>query len=178
MDKNDRDYCLQFVGLKEGKHHFEYDINNTFFDDFDYQEFEKSDVKADVFLIKKNTHLELDIQIEGIVNVSCDLTLENFDLPIQNTVSLVVKFGDHFEEVDEHLITIPSGSHELDIKQYIYECIVLAVPQKKIHPGVEDGTLDSEILDRLNEMSTDKEIKEKEDNIDPRWDKLKNLLKD
>lgn len=177
MSKVDRDYCLQFIGLKEGKHHFEYKINNTFFDDFDYHEFQNCEIQAGVVLTKKATHLELDIQIRGFVNIECDLTLEYFDLPVENAVSIVVKFGDAFEEIDENLIVIPAGSHEIDIKQYLYECIVLAIPQKRIHPGVEDGTLDSEILDKLNDLSTNKEIKE-EENIDPRWDKLKKLLKD
>ena len=62
--------------------------------------------------------------------------------------------------------------------QYIYELIVLAVPSKRIHPGVEDGSLQSDVLDKLEELSPkEKEIKEEED-IDPRWNKLKNLLND
>ena len=175
MENNDREYCLQFVGLKEGKHHFEYKIDKTFFEDFNYDEFQSADIQSNIVLVKKNTHLELDIAIKGSIHVSCDLTLEYFDLPIANAVSLVVKFGSQFEEVDENLITIPTGSHEVNIKQYIYECIVLGIPQKKIHPGVADGTLNSEILDKLNDLKTTKNI-EKDNNTDPRWDKLKELL--
>jgi uncharacterized metal-binding protein YceD (DUF177 family) len=57
--------------------------------------------------------------------------------------------------------------------------IVLSVPHKRIHPGVKDGTLQTEALQKLNELQV-KEIKEekKEDDIDPRWDKLKQLLTD
>ncbi|NJX17426.1 DUF177 domain-containing protein, partial [Tamlana crocina] len=62
--------------------------------------------------------------------------------------------------------------------QYIYELIVLAVPSKRVHPGVLDGTLKSEVLEKLDELSPrEKEIKAEED-IDPRWEKLKNLLND
>jgi len=175
MENDNKEYCLQFVGLKEGKHHFEFNIDNTFFKDFNYDEFQGADIMSNVVLVKKNTHLELDISIGGTVNVSCDLTLEHFDLPISNAVSIVVKFGNQFEEVDENLITIPAGSHEIDCRQYVYECIVLAIPQKKIHPGVADGTLDSEILNKLNDLKTTKDI-EDDNNTDPRWDKLKELL--
>lgn len=175
MENNDRDYRLKFVGLKEGKHHFEYKIDKTFFEEFNYDEFQNADIEVNVVLTKKNTHLELDISNKGTINVSCDLTLEHFDLPINNAVSLVVKFGAQFEEVDENLITIPTGSHEIDIQQYIYECIVLGIPQKKIHPGVADGTLDSEILDKLNDLKANKNIEENNE-TDPRWDKLKELL--
>jgi uncharacterized metal-binding protein YceD (DUF177 family) len=57
--------------------------------------------------------------------------------------------------------------------------IVLSVPHKRIHPGVKDGSLQTEALQKLNELQV-KEIKEekKEDDIDPRWDKLKQLLTD
>jgi uncharacterized metal-binding protein YceD (DUF177 family) len=49
--------------------------------------------------------------------------------------------------------------------------IVLSMPIKKVHPGIEDGTLDSGMLKKLKEF-TDKEQKE---SIDPRWEKLKEL---
>jgi uncharacterized metal-binding protein YceD (DUF177 family) len=177
MQTKFEDFAIKFVGLKEGLHHFEYHIDNAFFDEFEYKEFQHSDVQADVHLNKKNTQLEFDFHIKGIVKVECDLTLEPFDLPIENTLSILVKFGDEFEEVDEKLVIIPRGDFEFQVEQYLYECVLLALPSKRIHPGVENGSLDSEILDRLNHHSVNKDNK-KEDKIDPRWDKLKNLLKD
>ncbi len=56
------------------------------------------------------------------------------------------------------------------------------MPLRRIHPGVEDGTLKSDILDKLEELSPkafDEEEETPEDNdIDPRWDTLKKLLTD
>lgn len=173
---NLEDFAIHFTGLKLGEHRFEYKIDNTFFDEFDYQEFQESDIQADVTLNKKNTHLEFDIHIQGKVKVECDITLEDFNLSIENALSIVVKFGDDYREVDEKLTIIPSGQHEFQIEQYIYECVVLALPSKKIHPGVEDGTLDSEILDKLNHHSVDREEDTENKETDPRWDKLKKLL--
>jgi hypothetical protein len=74
------------------------------------------------------------------------------------------------------------SEENLDVgKQYIYEMIALSVPLRRVHPGVKDGSLNSEALTKLNEL-TIKELKEdkeeKEENIDPRWDKLKQLLTD
>jgi hypothetical protein len=46
------------LGLKVGKHHFEYQISNAFFEVFDYDEFESSDIKVNVVLEKKSTMLE------------------------------------------------------------------------------------------------------------------------
>jgi uncharacterized metal-binding protein YceD (DUF177 family) len=42
-------------------------------------------------------------------------------------------------------------------------------------PGIEDGSLDSEVYKKLEELRPKGNFEEKED-IDPRWDKLKDLL--
>ena len=64
-------------------------------------------------------------------------------------------------------------------QQYIYELIVLAVPVKRVHPGIEDGTLKSDILSKLEELSPEHGNDEKgSEDIDPRWDNLKKLLTD
>ena len=55
--------------------------------------------------------------------------------------------------------------------------LVLAVPQKRVHPGVLDGTLESEALMKLKELQP-KDKKENKDNTDPRWDALKDLITD
>ena len=98
---------------------------------------------------------------------------------IKGNIKLVVQFGDVFNNDNEELLILPVGEHQLDIKQYIYEMIALSIPLKRVHPGVKDGTLKSEALDKLKENSA-KEIKKekKEEEIDPRWDKLKQLLTD
>ena len=76
------------------------------------------------------------------------------------------------------MLILPHGSYQVNIQQYIYESIVLALPSKRIHPGVKDGTLKSDILEKLEELSPKgKDISEETD-IDPRWDNLKKLLTD
>ena len=43
--KDLKKFNIQFVGLKEGSHLFEYEIDNTFFEAFNYDEFESSSIK-------------------------------------------------------------------------------------------------------------------------------------
>jgi len=50
------EYLIPFVGLKLGKHQFEYQIDNAFFENFDYDEFESSSIKVNVVLEKKKHH--------------------------------------------------------------------------------------------------------------------------
>ncbi|MDY8135196.1 DUF177 domain-containing protein [Aquimarina sp. 2201CG5-10] len=174
-----KEYTIPFVGLKQGLHQFEYQIENSFFEHFEYDEFNASAVKVALEFNKKTTMLELRFVATGTVNVNCDLTNEPFDLPIENELFLVVKFGDEYNDENEELLIIPHGEFEVNVQQYIYELIVLAIPPKRVHPGVEDGTLESDILEKLEELSPkEKEIENNNEETDPRWDKLKNLLND
>jgi len=174
-----KEFTIQFVGLKEGKHHFDYSIDQTFFNHFEYEDFNSCNIKVDLILEKKSTLLELNFQISGTVNVNCDVTNEPFDLPITTDFDLVVKFGDEYNDEHIDILIIPHGEYEINVQQYIYESVVLALPSKRIHPGVEDGTLDSDILDKLDELSPKlKEKKEDKEETDPRWNTLKKLLTD
>jgi len=178
-----KEFLIPFIGLKLGKHHFEYQISNAFFEIFDYHEFNNSEIKVNVVLEKKNTLMEFTFKHKGIVNVPCDMTNEEFDLPIKGKMKLIVRFGEVFNDDNEELLILPHGEYQIDIAQYIYEMIVLSVPLRRIHPGVKDGSLNTEALTKLKELSI-KELKkehkqeQKEENIDPRWDKLKQLLTD
>ncbi len=177
MKKKSKDYEIQFAGLKEGKHTFEYRLDNAFFDkEFDYKEFNQAKVTVDLLLVKKANMLELFFTVHGTVNVNCDVSNEAYDQPLTGALEIVVKFGSTYEEDDDEIIVLPYGAHEINVKQYLYEVVVLAVPYKKVHPKVLDGTMDSAILDKLEELSPGHKTDINTDNTDPRWDKLKELL--
>jgi uncharacterized metal-binding protein YceD (DUF177 family) len=177
--KHLKEFTIPFVGLKDEKHHFDFEISNTFFDSFNYHEFNSSNVTVNLTLDKKSTHLELHFWIKGIVNINCDITNEPYDQDITSEFDLVVKFGEEFNGDHEEILIIPHGEYELHLEQYCYEFIVLTVPTKRVHPGVEDGSLNSEILKKLEELSPkNKESKNKDEEIDPRWNTLKKLLTD
>lgn len=174
------EFSIPFIGLKLGKHQFEYQINKAFFDHFEYDEFEDSNIKVNLVLDKKSTMLELSFSHKGTVNVPCDLTGEMFDLVVKGKTHLVVKFSDEFNDDNDELLILPHGEHQVNVAQIIYEMIALSVPFKRIHPGVKDGTLKNDTLDKLNEISVSDitDNTDVEENTDPRWDELKKLLTD
>ena len=169
-------FVIPFIGLKDGNHHFEYKIDKKFFEVYPYEDILDAKVLVDLDFVKKSTLLELGFNVEGQVKVLCDLTNEPYQQPIKGDLDLIVKFGDTFNDENEEVLIIPRESHEVDIAQYIYEIIVLALPSKRVHPGVKDGSLKSDILDKLKELQPKLNIKNK--SSDPRWDKLKGLLTD
>src|SRR5690606_1301246 len=148
---------------------------------FTYTTLFRSAINLNVLLEKTSTLLEFILTFDGTVNVACDITNEPFDQEISGSYKFVVKFGEEYNDENEDLLILPHGSYEVNIQQYVYESIVLAVPTKRIHPGVKDGTLKSDILDKLKELSPkaiDEEITPEDDTNDPRWDSLKKLLTD
>ena len=153
---------------------FEYEIDNTFFEAFTYDEFESSSIKVSLDFIKKSTLFELAFTANGSVLVPCDLTNELYDQKIESVFSLVVKFGPKYNDDHEDILIIPHEAYEFNVAQFIYELIVLSVPSKRVHPKVLDGTMHSVALDKLKELEI-KEVKTVEE-TDPRWDKLKNLI--
>ncbi|MFK7781530.1 MAG: DUF177 domain-containing protein, partial [Psychroserpens sp.] len=58
-----KDYTIPYVGLKIGKHHFDYQIDKTFFEHFEYDDFNDVDVKTELTFEKKSTLLELHFQV-------------------------------------------------------------------------------------------------------------------
>src|SRR5690554_5744446 len=148
-----KEFTIPFVGLKLGKHQFNFELNKAFFEHFEYDEFNNAAINLNVLLDKTSTLLEFTLTFDGRVNVACDITNELYDQEISGSYKFVVKFGEEYNDENEDLLIIPHGSYEVNIQQFIYESIVLAMPSRKIHPGVEDGTLKSDILDKLEELS-------------------------
>jgi len=172
-----KEFIIPFSGLKQGKHEYKFVINNEFFESFEYDEYNNANVDLLVVLNKTSTMMELDFSASGYINVNCDTTNEPYDQSIMSDLQLVVKFGEAFNNHDDEILILPHGDHQMNIAQYVYEMLVLAVPQKRVHPKIADGTLKSEALDILEKLQPKEERDHKEEN-DPRWDELKKLLTD
>ncbi|MGV6844916.1 MAG: YceD family protein [Lutibacter sp.] len=171
--KDLKEFDISFVGLKEGIHQFDYHIKKSFFEYFNFDDFNDAEVKVVLNFNKAATIFELNFNYSGWVEVTCDVSNELFKLPINLNNELVVKFGNQLNLENESLWVIPHQEFKINIAQPIYESIVLAVPLKKIHPGIENGTLKSEVLEKLKELEYKGEKNNEE--VDPRWNKLKNI---
>jgi uncharacterized metal-binding protein YceD (DUF177 family) len=72
--------------------------------------------------------------------------------------------GEEFNNDNEELLILPHGSYQIDIKQFIYENIMLSIPLKRVKT-------ENKKLKIKEELKNNKEI-------DPRWDKLKQIIID
>lgn len=167
-------YSINFKGLKLGKHSFEFDLNDAFFQEFEEGEISRGQLKADVLLNRQNLLLEFNISIKGTVQVVCDRCLETFSLPTTFKGVLFAKIGTQVEDSNDEIIFLTEEDHEVNLAQYLYESVCLSLPIKRYHGlnGTNANDCDKEMLAKMNVVG---ESENSDDEIDPRWAALKKL---
>jgi len=168
-------FQIPIGGIKEGHHTFNFEIDNSFFESFEESEIREGSLHAVAEVEKSTSHIDIVTLISGIVRIPCDRCLEMFDYPLDCTNRFVVKFGDERDESDPEIITVAHDEHYLDLMQFFYEFIYLALPIQRVHPDDPSGnsTCNPFMISKLNEHLVNSEIK-----IDPRWEELKKLMND
>ncbi len=166
-----RDFYIQFEGLKETVHHFDFEVDDSFFSAFEGSLIEQGQLQVSLDLDKKSTMMELNFGIRGNVIRECDLCGDLLAVPIELKEKLIVKYGEEGDESNDELAFVPHSAYEIDVAPYLYEFIVLALPIKNVHPA---GECNPEAIELLQKLNTQRE----DDDIDPRWSKLKQLKKD
>ena len=173
-----RTYDINIYSLKDQAYDYEYELRDSFFDSFENSLTEKGELNVKVVITKSATHINADFSIDGWVQLICDRSLDSFKLDIAVRDTIIFKFGDHYEELDDILISIPYDAEKLNLAQYIYELILLQIPIKKLAPQFEEDDSDEENdEDILIYTSTHETDEEDKPSLDPRWaglDKFKN----
>lgn len=166
-------YSIAFKGLSQGKHVFEYEIDNRFFSEFGGDIVDEGSVNVRITLDKQSSLMTLWFDVEGTVNVQCDRCLETYNQPIKGSERIFVKFGEK-EFVDgDDVIWVSPNDYQLNVAQLIYEYVCLAIPIKRIHPDDENGnsTCNPEMIEKLN-----KYLSKDDGENNPVWNDLKKLL--
>ena len=166
-------YTLPFSGLSEGKHQFDFTVNDRFFAEFETSEVEKGELRVLVELEKRSTYLSLTFSIGGVVELICDRCLENFIFPVESHRKLLVKFSEKPVEDEAELIYLHPNDFQVEIAQYIYEFVILSLPIRRIHPDGEDGEslCDPVMIKKLEELRYHGKTSDEPE--DPRWKELK-----
>lgn len=145
------DSCkIAYKGLKNGAHDFAFKVDGALFAAYENAEVQNADCAVMVQLNRSETQLVLDVKIEGEVVVTCDRCLEDCTLPIAYEGELVVKFSDEEQEYDGEVLWLYPGDAEVDLTQYIYESIILALPYQRVHA---EGGCNPEMLERFRIIS-------------------------
>jgi uncharacterized metal-binding protein YceD (DUF177 family) len=200
MSNKGQEYIIDYKTLESGIYEFDYHIDKDFFAMFDEPLAQDGDADVHVTMKASSAGLDICLDITGTLSVECDRCLETFDMPIDASYDLVVKYGDKTTPHDEadDVITIGEEDDFLDLSRHIYEYVVLSLPARRVHPDTPDGQpgCDPEMLSHIiitddeddEEYDDEEEYVEEEDeedkeetieqklSRDPNWKKLKAKL--
>jgi uncharacterized metal-binding protein YceD (DUF177 family) len=171
-----REYEIAFVGLKPGVHEFNYEVNDTFFEDFQEQDFKNCKAQVKLLLEKtSSSFMILRFEMGGTVDVVCDRC--NNDLPLQlfDEFVITVKMVEEPEvmneqEEDPDVYYLSKTESHLDVKAWIYEFINLSIPMQKTceYENMDGPYCNPAARALLNGMKTENESQE-----NPIWKDLK-----
>jgi uncharacterized metal-binding protein YceD (DUF177 family) len=164
-------YSVPISGLKVGIHHFEYALDKRFFALFEGSPIDDAEVLYKVTLDKRHDMLLFDLELTGFLRTSCDRCTAPIHLPLQDSRSLVVKFGEAEGEAADEVVFIHRDSHTFNIASTLYEFSVLALPMVNVYDCELDDPrpCNQDILVKLREST------ELSDN--PLWDVLNDFKK-
>jgi uncharacterized metal-binding protein YceD (DUF177 family) len=161
-------YSIPVLGLHDGLHQYDFIIDKEFFQCFEESPIKEGDVKVHFIFDKHPDLYEMTFQFKGTVKTTCDRCLEEFDLLIEDSQFLLVKFDEkEWEDVD--IIYILKGTPKLNVARYIYEFVNLAVPMMKTHDDAGERCNP----DMLKFLTREAENNQDDPSANPLWDALK-----
>ena len=162
---------------------FDYLLDNDFFERIDGPEVRKGKVNVTLSVVRVSSVFEFDFRINGVITVDCDRCLEDLEIPVETINRLIVTFGEMYAETSDERIIVSEEEGFINVAWYLYEFIALAIPMKHIHaPGGCNEVMASKLREySVEEKKEADEVVESEDGsrtVDPRWDILRDLIKD
>lgn len=159
---------LPFRILSEGRHEFDYQMCEPFFEEYEALAEYSGEVSAKVFLLKKDSKQQLEISLKGMLSTFCDRCLEPMELPFETDGFYYIREAEEGEEEKEDVVFVQEDSMELDLSQLFYEMLMIGTPQRKMH---KEEQCNVEMLEKMEALQA------KQDKVDPRWAALEKLIK-
>ncbi|NRB47506.1 MAG: DUF177 domain-containing protein [Saprospiraceae bacterium] len=164
-------FVIPIRGLFPGLHDYTFDIDASFFEQFENAPVQDGNVEMRLELNKQSDMYVLQFEFEGTVNTDCDRCLAPIALPIEGAERLLVKFSLEETSEEAEVIFIHPETPQLDVSKYVYEFICLAIPMIKTYDceAEKKKPCDEKMLGYLESQQEE----EQQDN--PIWDALKKL---
>jgi len=152
-----RDYDIAFVGLKQGIHEYQYQVNDKFFEPYQPQDFRNCKANIKLTLDKQNGFLLLKFEVGGTLELTCDRCgSPTLPMNLWDEFNVVVKMAEDPEQMNEteedpDVYYIGRGESHLHIADWIYEFINLSIPMQRMCSEDKIGSAycDKEVLAML-----------------------------
>lgn len=172
------DTIIPFSSLKSGVYHYDFTLDDSFFSDYKNEKIQGGNVVFNVKLDRKERTLMFFFTYSGTVHTQCDRCLGELDWPIEGSQTLCVKFSDTEQSDDEEVVILPEKATQIDLAQWLYEYVAVAMPIQVLHPDDPSGapTCDPEMMQFLS--NEDDTTSSHDTDPDPRWAALEALKQD
>ncbi len=149
---NLQEFSIPIKGLKTGIHEFDFQIEKSFFEQFEGSTIQDGDFEVHLKFDKRESFFELFFDFDGEILTDCDRCMTPIRLPFGGDAHLTVKLTLETLEEDAEVVYISPEESHFNVAQYIYEFIALAVPIFKTYDCENDDPrpCDFDILNRLN----------------------------
>lgn len=162
-------FRINIVGLSNKIHEFDFQVDKSFFIEFNSELIEDAELEVKVRLDKHETFLDAEFKISGKVSMTCDRSLEQFEEPLLIEGRILFKYASQTEEISDDIMHIAHDTDTIDLSQYIYDMIGTSMPMKRLHPRFRNED-DSEEGSIVYSSGSTEDVA-----VDPRWEKLKSL---
>lgn len=154
-----REFDIPFVGLKPGVHHYQYEITDKFFADYDQQDFSNCNATVKLALEKNSGFMILKFDVGGSLEVGCDRCGNKLPLQLWDEFKVVVKLVEdadtmNEQEEDPDVYYLNRTESHLHLSDWIFEFINLSIPMTRMCPVSEIGGpyCNKEVLEKLKKL--------------------------
>ena len=163
------EFCIPFSSLKLGSNLFNFEINKSFFEAFNYSIYESCNLALQLDFRKENNLMDLQFDYQGVTFTECDRCLDPISVEIKSNFNSILKFSHDVKQIiKDDVVYLPYESYEYNIAQQFYEHFLLNFPRRVIH---NKNQCNSKQIFLMNKYSNRYENVE----YDDRWSKLKDL---
>ena len=171
---------IAFVGLKQGVHEFNYEVDDKFFVEKGDPDFTNCRANIKLLLDKKSSFMLLKFEIGGKADINCDRCGNPLAMDIWDEFNMLVKLVENPDEMndqeeDPDVFYISRTESHIDVANWIYEFVLLSFPIQKTCANDENGNslCNKEVLEKLKAM----EVKEELPNHNQIWKGLEQFKK-
>ena len=177
MDKLfDKEYSIEVQKLELGESKEDFNIGRSFFEAFEHSLVADGDLTVQADIIKYNTHLDVTFSFKGEIMLACDRCSEPYPYPLEFSNRVIFSYDESMEFNTDDVVLLDRNQNEVQIAEDLYDFINLQVPLRKV-PEPEVHVCAPEVLKILGLVESEEAENEanEEEEIDPRWQKLREL---
>ena len=167
------EFTVPYLGLSNGSHIFQFQLNNQFFGRFEKSSISKADLSVTVDFDKRERMVVLTVKAQGSFEAECDRCLANIQVPLEMEDQVYLKISDEVKPQEDEVFYLDSKTSHIDLSPFLYESIHLHLPIMNVRDCEREDFkyCDKDVLDSLET----KELPETkgEDNPWSELDKLK-----